>query len=833
MADGYDIGALIANADLPAIIGSFTELRKRGPEFAAKCIFHSPDNNPSLTVYRKGDKWMFKCFSCGQQGDALDFIQAAEGIDDKKEAAKRLNGGATWTPRIAPEPLPPKVERVTAKPPADAPDPKFTHRELGEPQATIPFKDADGQILGYECRWPTVDKDGNPDKEVRMLTWGRYDRDGAKWQWGWGHFNRPRYLCGLDDLAARPNAPVLVVEGPGKRDAARQLLPQYVPVSWTGGANSWHQHDWEPLRGRRPLIWPDNDPLKAGRNGEMVSAGIAAGKALARLLSDSRGLACQTKIIDPSGMPDAWDIKDALAEGYTPVSVVEWAKPRISMFHVEPEPEPRLPGLPAEAEATPTSSPDEPPAPEFPADATTERLAPDLISMSEDAIAFAFAGRIEPEWRYVREWDRWFRWDGDGWEYEKTDWIDRLAVEQCRAAAYWPEAATLSPDGRRRICQRRTAGAVRDTTKNDRRIAARSDQWDSDPLMIGVPGGVFDVRQGKIMGAAREQYVSKRTLFAPGSGKPRRWMEHLKRMTAGDDALVDFLQLYAGYSATGDISEQCFVFLHGLGQTGKGTFCLTLHDLLGTYACMSTASVFMDRHGGEKHASEIARFLGVRLVVIDEVAGGSQFNEERIKRMTGGGKITANFMRCDPFDITPTWKLLFAGNDKPGLRGVGKEMERRIRLVQCNAQIADEQVDRHFRDKMLSEEGPQIMSWILEGAVNWHSSGLTLPESIEQATKEYLADEDVIGEWIVERCEQRVGAEMSRPHAHKNYKDWCQQKDVRAWSSKSFAAALEKRGYGKRRTNSDRFITGLALKQVEPRSGGQGEPPAWHSDDDR
>ena len=47
-----------------------------------------------------------------------------------------------------------------------------------------------------------------------------------------------RPIYGLADLAARPDAPVLVVEGEKAADAAAELLPDYVAVTIHGELQS-------------------------------------------------------------------------------------------------------------------------------------------------------------------------------------------------------------------------------------------------------------------------------------------------------------------------------------------------------------------------------------------------------------------------------------------------------------------------------------------------------------------------------------------------------------------------------------------------------------------
>ncbi len=53
----------------------------------------------------------------------------------------------------------------------------------------------------------------------------------------------------------------------------------------------------------------------------------------------------------------------------------------------------------------------------------------------------------------------------------------------------------------------------------------------------------------------------------------------------------------------------------------------------------------------------------------------------RIKALTGGDKIAARFMRQDFFEFIPQFKLLIAGNHRPGLRSVDEAIRRRLHLI--------------------------------------------------------------------------------------------------------------------------------------------------------
>ena len=121
-----------------------------------------------------------------------------------------------------------------------------------QPSATWIYRDAEGRALGVECRWLI-----NGDKEIRFATWCRHV-DGRE-EWRLKHIPSPRPIFGLDRLASRPLAPVLVVEGAKKCAPAELLFPDYVAIAWVAGSKSTHLVDWSPLRDRVVVIWPDND----------------------------------------------------------------------------------------------------------------------------------------------------------------------------------------------------------------------------------------------------------------------------------------------------------------------------------------------------------------------------------------------------------------------------------------------------------------------------------------------------------------------------------------------------------------------------------------------
>lgn len=789
-----DVDALKASVDLVSLVGHYTPLKKRGKEYVGLCVAHA-DNNPSMCVYQRDGAWVVHCHSCEFHADAIDFIRHVEGLDFMA-ACERLGAKNDWQPRIANPPPPKTPDRVTSKPPSIAPTPKMSTNRLGEPSRIWPYRDSDGSLIGYIARYDTA-----AGKEIRCWSWGA--RPGEDPKWDVGAWSKPRPLYGLDRLEARRGAPVLLVEGEKAADAAQELLGQYVVVTWPGGAKAWKHANLEPLRGRRVDLWPDND-----------EPGIEAMRGLMGILGDKSGLACRGKFIDPNRMPDGFDSADWKG---TSTELLDWLRARASEYPAEPVVvvKEAPPAPPPPANVVEIRKPRRPVA----AVDGSSALAPEPDAepmpqaMSEDAIASEFSNLHCGKWRYVKTWNQWFEWRGDGWHRDETAKIDRLAVEITRQALYWPDAGQLTPDGKRRINSKRTAGNVRDISMNDRRIAATVDQWDRDPWLLGVPGGVVDLRVGKMLEARPEDYITKRTGVAPAPGECAHWMSLLSRVTQSDASLLAYLQRFCGYILTGQTREECFAFLYGPAQTGKSTFIRVLSEVMGEYHCKSSMETFTEsKH--ERHAEELAVLVGSRLVTAVETEEGKRWNEARIKALTGRDRIRARFMRENSFEFDPQFKLVIAGNHAPHLRNVDEAMKRRLHIIPFTEPIPMEERDDQLADKLRAEY-PQILHWMIQGTLGWIDAKLGRPEQITQAVEKYMESEDTFGEWLAECTLPDQDGRCLSGGAYKNYRSWADGSGEFVMSQKRFVQTLVDRGFGTLRSNGKRFIRGLSLRDTE------------------
>jgi putative DNA primase/helicase len=142
------------------------------------------------------------------------------------------------------------------------------------------------------------------------------------------------------------------------------------------------------------------------------------------------------------------------------------------------------------------------------------------------------------------------------------------------------------------------------------------------------------------------------------------------------------------------------------------------------------------------------------MVTASETEEGRAWAESRIKQLTGGDPIAARYMRQDFFQYQPQFKLVFLGNHKPRISNPDEAMRRRFHIIPFN--FKPPEVDKHLPEKLEQEYGG-ILTWMIQGCLDWQANGLIVPESVKRETDAYFADQDVFSQWLNE-CTEKAGA---------------------------------------------------------------------------
>jgi putative DNA primase/helicase len=518
----------------------------------------------------------------------------------------------------------------------------------------------------------------------------------------------------------------------------------------SGGAGNWRDDFARYLANRPVFILPDNDGV-GQKHADVVARSLA-------------GVATSIKVITLPGLRPKGDIVDWIADGGTREAFL------------------------ALADAAPDWQP---------ASSGSDEGNDDLPNeVTEDIVARRVVAAHLHLLRYDFSRGAYFEFDGTSWVQASPGTGLSLARQGLRA---------VNPQNKPELGRASTASGVERFIRSDQRIEIASSAWDSDPWLLGTPGGTLDLKTGLLRAASSCDRITRLAGAAPDfTATPSRWLQFLDEATNGDADLIRFLQQIAGYCLTGVTIEHALFFIYGPGGNGKSVFINILSALTGAYHCTAAMETFVASRN-DRHPTELAELAGARLVTVTETEEGRSLAESRIKLLTGGDLIKARFMHQDFFEFQSQFKILIAGNNKPRLRNPDEAMRRRVNIIPFVHRPANPDP---YLERALVAELPAIMAWAIVGCLDWRTHGLVRPPVVTDATAEYFEDQDTFGQWVAERCEAAPTAFTTSADL---FRDWCsfaRNAGLEPGTTVRFADRLSARGFRKERQR----VNGVATR---------------------
>lgn len=394
----------------------------------------------------------------------------------------------------------------------------------------------------------------------------------------------------------------------------------------------------------------------------------------------------------------------------------------------------------------------------------------------------------------------WYVWDGRYWKPgadKEASQLAQVVIIELREQALEEEdekkRAALLKHARSSESADKIAAMLR-LAATQPEIAMPYTSFDQHEYLLTVRNGTIDLLTGKLLPHDKNHLITKMIdIEYKPDATCSTWLAFLDRSMRSNQDNIDFLHKAIGYTLTGSTREQCMFFMYGLGSNGKSTFGETLMALLGGYSMKAPSSMFMATKNPEASTHDNARLANKRLVLASEIEQGSRLGESTIKDLTGGDTLAGRFLYKEPFDFAPSHKLWMYGNHDPQIRGTDNGIWRRIRKIPFTVTLSENEKDPNLKEK-LKNELPGILAWAVQGCIRWHNEGLQTTKDIEEATKAYRSEMDVLGMFIDEACV--LGVDRSAPMAalYKAYTAWCKEAGEHEQNQRRFNAQLISRG---------------------------------------
>jgi len=371
-----------------------------------------------------------------------------------------------------------------------------------------------------------------------------------------------------------------------------------------------------------------------------------------------------------------------------------------------------------------------------------------------------FAALQNGRLRFIWDEQTWLEWRDGRWRRD----VSGSAVRAAKAVAreLLAEATKIDDDDARKkavawALQSETRGriiAMLAMASSELNIVVTGTELDRDPYLLACGNGTLDLRKGKLRDPDPADLI---TLGTDVDYKPRapraprgRWDKFIHEVFDGDSELIAFVKRAYGSCCTGDTRDRSLFIQYGSRFNGKSTLNRAVQDVLGDFAHTAPLRVVM-RSKQSEIPNEVAALARKRLVLVAETADGHSLDENRVKMLTGRDKVTARFLHHEWFEFLPEYKLFLFTNFKPKIDGSDGAIWDRVRLIPFNVSFADRE-DADLGAK-LALEAEGILAWLVEGCLEWQKNGLGTCDAVDAATREYRAENDLLGRFVAERCE--------------------------------------------------------------------------------
>ena len=349
-------------------------------------------------------------------------------------------------------------------------------------------------------------------------------------------------------------------------------------------------------------------------------------------------------------------------------------------------------------------------------------------------------------------------------------------------------------------------------------VAADINMFDAQENFLNTPSATFDLEKG-LAGERPHRssdLLTKITNCAPGNEGKQLWEDALNLFFCGDQELIDYVQETVGLAAIGKVYVEALIIAYGEGRNGKSTFWNTISRVMGTYSGAMSADALTA--GCRRNVKpEIAELKGKRLVIAAELEEGMRLSTSILKQLCSTDQIRGEKKFKDPFDFTPSHTVVLYTNHLPKVGASDDGTWRRLIVIPFHAKIEGSSDIKNYADYLYEHAGSAVMSWIIEGAkkVIEHEYKIKPPKVVADAIAEYRGMNDWLSQFMEDCCEVQDGLEQKSGDLYQEYRAYCLRTGEYARNNADFTAALEKRGFMRKKKKSGMWVQGLQLKDTE------------------
>ncbi|MFC1968546.1 phage/plasmid primase, P4 family [Chloroflexota bacterium] len=433
-----------------------------------------------------------------------------------------------------------------------------------------------------------------------------------------------------------------------------------------------------------------------------------------------------------------------------------------------------------------------------------------------------FAAMYGDNVRFIEEYNCYAVYTGKYWRVDCSG-NAILALSKEVARSYYEDAARETDDNHRTVIVRHAKQshsqyrrkAMIELLKSEPGISIKIGGFDNDLYLLNCRNGTVDLTTGELQPHNKADMITKiiELDYNPDASS-EVWQRFLESTFQGNVSLIDYCQRSLGYSCTASIATMACFLPYGQGWNGKSTLLGAVGDTLGAdYSTEVDPAAFMlsqnDRGAGPNES--IASLYKMRFVRSTEIKDGQKLSTDIIKRATGGETLRHNRKYQHEFTFVPTFKLWLSGNHRAIITDSTDSIWLRLRQIPFNANFRPGQPGfiPNLRQILKQAEHQQaILAWLIRGAVAWFAAGQQLyePEDVLRATLDYRQDQDILADFLAEKCQVDKSAIIVKKELWEAYKSWTEENDSYRLGQRTFYERLKEKGITDDRGTANKAI---------------------------
>lgn len=423
-------------------------------------------------------------------------------------------------------------------------------------------------------------------------------------------------------------------------------------------------------------------------------------------------------------------------------------------------------------------------------------------SWDEAGMADLFSECYQNDTRYCPEAKSWYTYDGGRWQKDVGSLLVSSKIKEFvrLMALYCGEI----PDEEKRKQYMGFVSKMGDRRFRDRMMKDAADsmtiaaaEFDTHPYLINCKNGTYDLETMTFREHDWKDFLTMQTNFDYTMQEVTcpRWEQFIKEVTQDNKDKADYLQRALGYSILGTGKEECMFILHGkTTRNGKSTMLDAIQHLLGDYSTVAPVELIC-RNERQKNAEAanpvLARLKGKRMVTMSESDTAGKLDEATIKQYTGGEDITARELYQSAITFKPQFTMWLSCNDLPAVKDKSLFASDRVRVIEFNRHFSDEEQDKGLKDYFETPEAMKgIFTWLVAGYFKYRRFGLRMCDDMKKVIKQYEKDNDLVLQFLEEKCEGTDEGYTKAKTLYDNYKIWCKSNGYYVCSMKKFNAEL-------------------------------------------